>query len=712
MKNSAPAKRPGSVMVRLSAWTRRRPWLALALWAVLLVGLLGSMAAVGSAFEDDHSLPGSESQELADRLAEVDPSLNEPSIDVALKAPDGIESQSAAVDDLVSDLEAADGVTGVDSPLDNPYQISEDGRIAFATVSFDGGDDEAKAVLDIVEEHRADSLETAAGGSVVSEVQENDAGGAAEGVGMLAALVILVFMFGSFLAASLPLITAVFAVGGAFGVVALLSNLVTLPTYQSAVMFLVGLGVGIDYALLIFARFRSEIRSGASRAEAEDRAIDTAGRSVLFAGSVVVVALLGLYATGLSSLQAMALGVAVTVLFTMAAAVTLLPSLIALFGRRLEKTILKRAAKRGGEERSRWWGWSRFVERHAVVSVVLVGAILAAMAYPVLSMRLGFADAGSDSPNLPTRQTHDLMVEGFGEGSLSPLLVSTDGTEADAAETAEALSGTPGVEEVTPAFPVEEGLWMSTVFPEEGPNSQSTIDLVHLLREDVLPDQPGEHLLGGQTAAALDFSEAIADSMGLFLLFVVGLSFLILLVVFRSILIPFKAAVLNVLMIGASLGVVTLVFQEGLFGIEPGPVEAFVPIMLFAIIFGLSMDYEVFLVSRMREEWARTGDAAHAVRKGLASTGSVVTAAAAIMIAVFASFILSDVRMMQQFGIGMAVAIFLDAFVIRSFAMPALMRLMGRAAWWLPKGLDRVLPHVTVEREPEAEPERQPVGVR
>ncbi|WP_205323815.1 MMPL family transporter [Glycomyces sp. YM15] len=700
-----------SALARLSGWTQRRPLIALLLWILVFAAAIGASSAVGSAFEDDNSMPGTESQELSDLLDERAPEANESTVQVVFGAED-VAAEQDRVAAFLDDLADAPGVTGVNDPFAEYGAISEDGTVGYATLTWDGTTAEAADLIHEAEEASGDGVTFALGGDVIREATEGG-GGAAEGIGMLAALVILVFMFGSLLAASLPLITAVFAVGTAFCLSMLVSHVVTLPTFLTPIMFLVGFGVGVDYALLIFARFRAELQHGASRKSAAATALDTAGRSVLFAGSVVIVALMGLFALGLGSLQAVAIAVALTVLVTMLASVTLLPALLALFGKRIEKSVRKKAAKAERAPGSRWIGWSRFVEKRAWLAIVLVTAGLAALATPLLDLRLGFADAGTDTEGTTSREAYDLLSDGFGEGFNGPLMVVTDGTETEANAAYDAMSGMDTVEMVSPPFTIGDGLWMSTVVGTAGPADQATVDLVHELRDDVLNDVAGTQLVGGSTAAAIDFSDIMIEKAPLFLLFVVGLSLLLLMVVFRSILIPVKAAILNLMTIGASLGVVAWIFQEGMFGIPAGPVEAFVPVMSFAIIFGLSMDYEVFLMSRMREEWQRTGDATEAVRRGLASTGSVVTAAAAIMMAVFGSFVLDDARLLQQFGISMAVAIFIDAFVIRSLLVPAIMKVMGRGAWWIPKWLDRALPHVTVE--PETEPkraEREPVAAR
>ncbi|SDK61486.1 putative drug exporter of the RND superfamily [Glycomyces sambucus] len=700
----APAR---SRMARLSDRTQRRPLVALLLWVLVFAGSIGAAAAIGSAFDDEYSMPGTESQELSDLLADRAPDADRVTVDVVFAA-DSVAAEQDRVAALLAEIAAMPGVGDVSDPFTEPGAISGDGTVGVATAVFDGTTEQAAGLLPLAEDASGDGLDVALGGDPVREAEEGG-GGAAEGVGILAALVILVLMFGSFLAASLPLITAVFAVGTTFCLAQLVSHVTTLPTYLTPILFLVGLGVGVDYALLIFARFRSELLGGATRRDAAATALDTAGRSVLFAGSVVIVALIGLYALGLGALQSVSIAVALVVLVTMAASVTLLPALLALFGKRIERRVRKHAAKAKGVPGRRWNAWSRLVEKRAWLAIVLVTVGLVALSAPLTGIRLGFADAGTESEELQSRRAYDMLSEGFGPGYNGPLMVVTDGTEAEARAAYEAIDGLDSVDSVSPAFPIGDGLWMSTVVGTGGPSDEATVDLVHELRGDVLDDAPGDQLVGGATAAAIDFSDIIEQRAPLFLVLVVGLSMLLLMVVFRSILIPVKAAILNLLTIGASLGLVTWMFQNGALGAEPGPIEAFVPVMSFAIIFGLSMDYEVFLMSRMREEWVRTGDATEAVRKGLASTGGVVTAAAAIMIAVFGAFAFSESRLLQQFGVGMAAAIFIDAFVIRVLLVPAIMKVMGRAAWWMPKWLDRALPHVTVEPDPE--PTRAPAKV-
>ncbi|TCO48835.1 MMPL family transporter [Actinocrispum wychmicini] len=661
---------------RLAGWARRHRLLAVVLWVVALGGITVAAQAIGSTYHNDNSLPGTQSQEVADLLGAKQ-------TDTLQVVAEGDMTRLAGVLDKIRGLPH---VASVGQP-------TQGGDVAYATVTLDAkgvpGDDVRRIIGT-----SADGLTVAYSGDVVAAAA-NAAGGAAEGVGVLVALVILVLMFGSIIAAGLPIITAVFAVGSTVGVIMLASHLMDLPNYAPPVMILVGLGVGVDYALLIFNRYRAELVRGRDRDMAASKALDTAGRSVLFAGCTVIIALLGLLALGLGSLQGIALAVTLTVLLTLAASLTLLPALLSIFGKRIERSVLKRADKPHGEK---WRSWAALVQRRPWPALVLAVVALGALSLPALGMRLGFAGPGMDPKESTTRQASDMLAKGFGPGFNGPLVVVARGGQQPASTTHDVLAKTPGVAKVLPPQP-GPGYSTLILFPTSAPQDKATDDLVKRLRSDVLPalSTGSTYLVGGATAAAADFAGAVSSRLPLFVLVVVGLSALLLMVVFRSILVPLKAAVLNLLSIGASLGVMTLVFGDGLFGATAGPIEAFVPVMIFAIVFGLSMDYEVFLVSRMHEEWRRTRDAQHAVREGMASTGGVITAAAAIMIAVFGAFLLDPSRMLQQFGLGLAVAVLLDALVIRCLIVPAVMRLFGPAAWWLPRRLERRLPQVALE---------------
>jgi RND superfamily putative drug exporter len=639
---------------RLAEWSRRHRALAVLLWVVALAGITVGSQAVGSAYHNDNSLPGSQSQQLADLM----PARTTDSLQVVA------QGDLTELPVLLDRIRALPHVASVGEP-------TRSANTAYASVNLDGKQLPAEDIKRIIGT-TADGLTVAYSGDVV-QAAEDPGGGPEEGVGILAALVILVLMFGSILAAGLPVITAIFAVGGTVGAIVLVSHLIDIPSYAPPVMMLVGLGVGVDYALLIFARFRSELIRSRDRDMAARRALDTAGRSVLFAGCTVVIALLGLLALGLGSLRGIALAVTFTVVLTLAASLTLLPALLSIFGVRIERAVMKRAAKPHGD---RWRAWAGTVQRRPWPALVLAIVALGLLSLPALGMHLGFADASTAPTDSSSRRAYDMIAEGFGPGANGPLVVvaHTDVTPA--------LTHTPGVARVHPA-----GQGTLLVFPTTGPQDPATNDLVHTLRDTL----PSGTLVGGATAAAVDYASAVSDRLPLFIVVVVGLSALLLMVVFRSVLVPLKAAVLNLLSIGASLGVMTMVFSPS------GPIEAFVPVLIFAIVFGLSMDYEVFLLSRMHEEWKRTGDAQHAVREGMATTGGVITAAAAIMIVVFGAFLLSTDRMLQQFGLGLAVAVLLDAALIRCLIVPAVMRLFGASAWWLPRPLARRLPQVALE---------------
>jgi RND superfamily putative drug exporter len=691
-------------MQRLAGWAQRHRWTALLLWVVALVGITAGSMAVGDAYEVDNSIPGSQSQKLVEAMERHQPEADGDSIMIVLYDEDGLDDQ-AAITALVDDVAALPHVASVTAPDPRAGTVSEDGTTGIADVVLDEvatkvSNEDIKAVIDTAKDHENGGFEVDLTGDSVREVQESDAGGGGtEGVGMLAALVILLFMFGSLLAASLPLITAIFAVGTTLGLVILASHVVKIPDYTAPVLILVGLGVGIDYALLVFTRFRSELLGGADRDQATRTALDTAGRSVLFAGATVIIALMGLYVLGLGAIQGIAVGVTMTVLLTMVASLTLLPALLSLFGNRIEKVIRKHAAKRKRPSGHGWRVWAGWVQRYPWPALLVAVAALGALAAPAFGLQLGFADAGTDHPSTSSRQAYDRVSAAFGPGANGPLFVVTEGTEAQAQAAYTELEGYDGIAQVTPPQASEDGeMYTSLAFPTTSPQDTETAELVKSVRDELGDD----HLVGGATAAAIDFSDAVDRKFPLFVAVVVGLSALLLMIVFRSIPVAIKAACLNLLSIGAALGVMKLVFQDGRFGAQEGPIEAFVPVMTFAIVFGLSMDYEVFLMSRMHEEWTRSRDAVRAVREGLATTGAVITAAGAIMIVVFGAFLLAPDRFLQQFGLGLSVAVLLDAVIIRCLVAPAIMRILGEKAWWLPGWLDRVLPHVAIER-PELE---------
>ena len=715
-KNTRPPVR-GGVFVRIGGFAYRRKWIALILWVAVLAGVWGAATAAGDAYSNDNSLPGTESQAAADLLDAHGAGHAADTLEIVVHDEDGLDGVQERIEPMLQEVADLPNVDSVQSLYDNPAAIADDGTIGFATVTLEVPSEDmpledTERILDTAQEIDGDGLQVELGGDASRLLAEGSTS-AAEGVGIIAALVILVLMFGTFIAAGLPIAIALFAVGSTVGIIILASHIFTIASWTPPVMFLVGLGVGIDYALLIFARYRSELVRGEDSERAAITAMDAAGRSVFFAGCTVILALLGLTALGLGAIQGMALSVALTVLMTMVAALTLLPALMGIFGNRFARQFAKRAEKRKAKNKGADGdGWRRLattVQKRPLAALIAAAIVLGALAFPALSIRLGFNDAGNDPADSTSRQAYDLLSDGFGPGFNGPLLVATDGGDGSADEAAaaaaQALGETDGVAAAAKPMPTPDGEAATVmVFPESSPQDEQTQELVGTLRDDVLPevsaDTGAEYLVGGATAASEDYAGKLGERMPLFMAIVVGLSVILLMAVFRSVLIPLKAAILNLLSIGAALGAMKLVFQDGMLGFEGGPIEAYVPVMIFAIVFGLSMDYEIFLISRMHEEWTndKSHDPSHAVREGLAHTGAVITAAGSIMVVIFAAFVLSDQRLLQQTGFAFAVAIFVDAVIIRCLVVPAAMELMGRRAWWLPAPLARVLPKVELER--------------
>ncbi|MHC0433669.1 MMPL family transporter [Streptomyces sp. O3] len=709
-----PPPPPRSLLERTAGFAQRHRWTALLLWVVVLVGVWAGASAVGDGYRDDFSVPGTETQQALETMEKHGSSQAGGTLSIVVRDDRGLDGEQtrSSVTTMLDKVADLPKVAQVRNLYEDEQAVSRDGRIGYATVVLDGKSEDmavedTQRVLDTARTAAGNGVSVELGGNAARKLAESEGGGA-EGVGMLAALVILGLMFGTVIAAGLPVITAVFAVGSTLGAIILISHVFTIASYTPYIMMLVGLGVGIDYALLIFARYRAELVRGASPEQASRTALDIAGRTVFFAGCTVIVALLGLVALGLGSLQGTAVAVALTVLVTMLASLTLLPALLALFGKRFARQFTAKADKcvakgKTAEGGARWRAWATLVQRRPLAAFLLAVVALGALAVPAADLRLGFGDAGNDPAASTSRKAYDLLAEGFGAGFNGPLIVVTEGTQEVGGELSQRLNETEGIAAATGPIPAEDNKAFTVIaFPDTAPQDEKTTELVHTLRDDVLVGLSAEtgatFLVGGATTAVIDYADTVSARMPLFIAIVVGLSLLILVMVFRSVLVPLKAALLNLLSIGAALGATTLVFQKGMFGFESGPIEAYLPIMIFAIVFGLSMDYEIFLVSRIREEWLRTRNASTAVREGLAHTGSVVVAAGAIMVAVFGAFILSGDRMLQQFGFGMAVAIFVDAIVIRCLIVPAVLQLMGERAWWIPAGLDRILPKVEIEK--------------
>ena len=627
------------------------------------------------------------------------------------------------VETMLAKVAALGDVASVASPYGptGAAQISSSGQVAFANVTLTTQaakitTGEAKTFVDTAKAGTGNGVQVEPEGQVAKAATRG--GVSSTGLGAALALVVLLLVFGSVLAATLPLLTAGIALGSSVAVIALLSHLLNIASFSSELSLLIGLGVGVDYALFIVTRFRQGLQRGASVEQAVVDAIDTSGRAVMFAGIIVCVALLGMFALGVSFIYGVAVAASIAVLFTVVAALTLLPALLGFFGTR----VLGRKARRklaageltSSDESPSWGRWARALRARPALIAAAAAVLMIAIAVPFFSMRLGSADAGSDPTASTTRKAYDLLAQGFGPGYNGPLQlvaqVDNRGQEAAFTRVTTAVAKTGGVARVTepkviPGPAGGPGIATADVYPTGSPQDESTTNLLHRLRDTVVPasSSSGVHvLIGGQTAIFDDFSGVLSGKLPLFIGAVVLLSFLLLTAVFRSLLIPAVAALMNLLTAGAAFGLITAVFQWGwaasLLGVDKtGPIEAFVPVLMFAIVFGLSMDYQVFLVSRIYEEWHRRGDNREAVTHGLAATGRTITAAAAIMVLVFAAFILGGERVIELFGLGLAGAVFLDALVVRSVLVPGLMLLAGKANWWLPRSLDRLLPHLNVE---------------
>jgi RND superfamily putative drug exporter len=710
------------MLQRLARFCYRRRWRVLGAWVVLLVGLFALNSSFGGKFLDEFDLPGSESQEAVDLLEEH-------GFDTRAGATGQVVFEADDVNDptVQRDMEALfDEIAAITAPSQvvSPYsaegahQVSQDGTIAYAEVNL--ADRDSDELYDIGTEAReavADAdvpgTEVELGGDIAFEQPEFSS----EAIGFVAALIILLIAFGSLLAAGLPLITAIFGIVTGIAIVGIVVNVIGMPSFSNQAVAMIGIGVGIDYALFIVTRYREGLSDGMTPECATRRALDTAGRAVLFAGSTVIIAILGLFTIGLDMIRGLAVGISIGVLMTMLASLTLLPAILGFVGTNIDKLGLphRRRAERAGRE-SVWYRWSRVIQRRPWPALLASTAVLLLLTIPLFGLRLGFGDAGNQPTDQTVRRAYDMMSEGFGPGANGLLLLAaeTPGGQSDL----QALQGlsdeinqTEGVVFATEPIPNESGdAAIIQVQPTTSPQDRETAHLVNRLRDDVVPDAvagtTADVKVGGATAAVVDFSRYTADRLPWFIAAVLVLSFLLLMVVFRSLLVPLKAVIMNLLSVGAAYGILVAVFQWGwgdsLLGVgREGPIEAWIPMMLFAVIFGLSMDYEVFLLSRIREEYDRTHDNASAVANGLALTARVITAAAAIMFCVFMSFVLGDDRSLKMFGFGLAMAVLIDATIVRLVLVPSTLELLGDRNWWLPRWLDRILPVVHVEAEQE-----------
>jgi RND superfamily putative drug exporter len=698
-------------LARLARFAYRRRRLTVASWVAALVAVIALAPIVEGEFSADYAVPGSDSREARELIAERFDGVSSETVDVVWEAEAGARSPAirAQMDGFIAEAGQLEGITRA-----TPPQVSDDGTIAVSRLQLDRPGSEVpietgERLIEMAGERSGDALEIGLGGPPIQNAQ---GGPGPETTGLLAAAIVLLVVFGSLVAAGLPLAVALFGLGISTPIIGVLAGLMVVPEWVTAVSGLIGIGVGIDYALLVLTRFRSALAAGSGTEAAISEAVSTAGRSVLIAGGTVIISLLGLFLVGLEYMNGVAISASLAVLVVMVASVTLLPALIGMAGHRVNRLripVLGRRAERAAAARGPLaLRWSRVVQRRPWTAIAAGVAVLVVLAAPVAGLTLGFPDAGNDRAGQPTRVAYDLTAKGFGEGANAPLTVVADlptpGTAGELEPVAREIRALPGVASVSqPRLSGSGEAAMLVVTPTGSPQDAATERLVEDLRDRVLPGGlTGRAHVGGTAPLTIDQSEHLAERLPLFVTGVVGLSFLLLVAAFRAPLIAAKAGVMNLLSVGAAFGMIALFAQGGFFGELIGidrevPVAPFIPVMMFAILFGLSMDYEVFLLSRVREEYLKLGDTSRAVTEALARTARVITAAAAIMVVVFLAFVVSDEPFLRLFGVGMATAILVDATVVRMVLVPAVMQVLGRANWWIPSWLDRLVPRLDHE---------------
>lgn len=720
----------------VSRWAVNKPWMAVGAWVIALVVIFGASGALAGTYNDSFNLPDSESTQAQKILEEDFGGLGaSASASIVFSPAEGTINQpqvQAQIDKLAADARQLSSVGSVQTPYEGPPEVaaqsglvSPNSEIGRVNIRFSGADSdvpvtEIKSLVGNVEAANSGSLEVGIAGQVVDFA--NQAVPASEFIGIIVAIVIILIMFGSVIAAGLPILTALIGLAAGISLVSLAANLMDIATFGPTLAAMIGLGVGIDYALFVINRYRQAIQAGRVPKEAALEAVNTAGRAVVFAGTTVVIALGGLFVLRLDFMNGLAVGAAITVITVMFTAVTLLPAVISLLGHRT--FAWKMPWARNHKPASEGKGFSRYgggLQKRPWLYGGLAFVLMVVLALPMFAMQSGFPDAGGRAEGDTTRIAYDLTTEGFGAGANGPLLVvvelPNEAALATAAQLSTDIAATEGVASASPVIPGTRSVSQNgqaaiiQVTPTTGPQDEATNQTLQRIRSGVIPqalDGTGvSAYVGGSTAVVVDFSETLSDALPLFLAVVVGLGFLVLVVLFRSLVIPLTAALTALLSFGAAVGILVFVFQWGylasVFGIAgTGPILPFLPIMLFAILFGLSMDYQVFLVTRMQEEWGRTKDNRLSVRRGLGGSGRVVAAAAAIMFSVFISFVFGDDATIKMFGLGLAVAIALDAFIIRLVLVPCLMTVLGPANWYLPGWLGKVLPEIRIESEEEA----------
>ncbi|HVA05133.1 MAG TPA: MMPL family transporter [Acidimicrobiales bacterium] len=716
-------------MRTLAGWCVRHRRLVMLLWLIVLIATFTLSRVVGSSYSDSFSFPNTQSADAIKLLQSVAPGRSGDTEQIVFATSGGASvanlSVKSRIDAMIQRVEALPHVGSVVSPYTTAgvHNISADKTVAFIPVTLSQQpqyftQNQAKHFVDTATTASGHDVRVAVSGQLAEFSNRQSIGGT--GPGVLLALAVLLFIFGSVFAAVLPLVSALFALGTAVFLVGMLSHAIKMPQFAPELVLLIGLGVGVDYALFIVTRHRQGLVAGRDTESSIINAVNTSGRAVLFAGIIVCIALLGMFALGVSFLYGLAVAAAIGVLLTMISALTLLPAMLGFIGPKVMSRKQKRNLAENGprivgaDNKGFWPSWANRVQARPAVSAALALIVIVVIALPFFSLRLGSADQGSDPVGTTTRTAYDMLAKGFGPGFSGPLQLVAVVHDQSQQRTVTAMSREvqrqPDVARVNPPLfiPSKTGgdVAFINVYPKSAPQDKATSDLVVHLRDSVIPTAVGSSgvhvLVGGQTAIFIDFADVLSSKLPLFIGLVVLLSFLLLAVVFRSLVIPLTAAVMNLLSIGAAFGILVAVFQWGdagsIIGIgQKGPIEAFLPVMLFAILFGLSMDYQVFLVSRMHEEYLKSGDNRIAVRNGLAATGKTVTAAALIMILVFGSFILGGERVIKEFGIGLAGGIFVDAVFIRMAIVPSVMMLIGKANWWFPAALDRLLPKLAVD---------------
>ncbi|HEY2771108.1 MAG TPA: MMPL family transporter [Solirubrobacteraceae bacterium] len=710
-------------MLALSRWCiAHRRWVIIG-WIVVAIATTVIASAVGRNYATNFSLPNTESTRVQNLLNQEFKSRSG-DVDTIVWQYSGGSASSAhvrsAIEPLLAKVQKMPHVVGVSSPYSSAgaAQVSKDGRTAFAVVDYDKRanllpDTTGKPVLDAIDKINVPRLKVAAGGQVIEQA-EGFSIGPATGVGVIAALLILLLTFGSLIAAGMPLITAGFGLITGIGLIGLATHITDMSSVAPELAVMIGLGVGVDYALFIVTRFKENYGRVGDITEAVNQAMDTSGRAILLAGTTVIIALLGMFATGINFLYGLAVASVLAVLLVLVASLTVLPAMLSRFGHRFVRPTRRerrRAAKGEAPRESSWRRWSITVQSHPRPLAALSLAFMVVCLLPVFGLRLDTSDAGNDPHDKSTYKAFTLLADGFGAGFNGPLTVAVEMPQgasqaSQLATVRAAVQKTPDVVVVTsPRVSPSGNVAVMQAYPRTAPQDQATTDLVNHLRHDVLPPiskaTGTTALVGGFTAGSIDFSNVLAGKLPLFIGLVVVLSALLLFVIFRSLVIPVQAAVMNLLSIGGALGATVALFQNGWFanvlGVDKGPIEPWIPVLMFAVVFGLSMDYEVFLISRIREEWVRHGDARQAVADGIAFTGKVISAAAAIMVCVFLSFMLGDERAVKEFGFGLAAAVFLDALVVRCVMLPAVLEILGPTTWKLPKWLDARMPHINIE---------------